>query len=114
MPLSIFSTVRPTFQGPDSAITINQVFVGKYCYVELTGDVTWTLANSLITTPNAEIDIRNDADSLGIISIEAFVEPNGAVINVSGDLGLDIPAGGIGELKRRGSSNVYDFYGYVE
>lgn len=110
MPLTTFSTVRPTFEGPDSDITIDGYFVGKYCYVELSANVDWTLAASLITTPNAEIDIRNDPDSIGAITIDVI----DGTIKVSGDLGLVIPAGGIGELKRRGSSNVWDFYGYIE
>lgn len=109
MPLTIFNNTRQTFLIPDNDQTINSFWVGKYGYCTPTVDRDFTLDLSTINNVDFEIDIRIDADALAGVNILI----TGGTLNVSGDLGTFIPAGGIAELKRRGNSTVIDMYGYI-
>ena len=111
MPLTRFSFLRPTVQGSDADQNITSNFSNKYYYYDITADRTFTLTTANISQRDFETDIRNSADSTNSIII---AEGASTSINVNGDLGLVIPPGGIGELKRRGNSTVFDFYGYIE
>lgn len=110
MPLSIFRNYRKTFEITDADQTLSNSWCGRYGYCELSVDRDFTLDLSMINIADFEIDIRNSADSLGAITILI----SGGTLDVSGDLGVVIPAGGIAELKRRGNSTVVDLYGYIE
>lgn len=100
----------PSMPGVDADIVIPQLWVGTYRWVSATADRTYTVSPALAGM-YITIDIRNDPDATGNI---VLVPGAGVDLRVSGDLGLIIPPGGVGELKRRGNSLVYDFYGYIE
>lgn len=111
MPLSLFKIPpRETFQISNASQDITAAWVGKYGYCTLTADRTFTLDLNDISTANFEIDIRVSADSTGA----AIIAIQNGTIDVNDTLGLVIPPGGVGELKRRGSSSVVDFYGFIE
>lgn len=89
---------------------ITSTWVNVYNRVTTSGAVNLTLLSTTTNVANAEIIIRNPSTSTDAITIIA----SGVTINVSSDLGLVIPPGGIGELKRVGNSTTWDFYGYIE
>jgi hypothetical protein len=97
---------------PTGAQAITNDWVGKFNMIEATTATSLTLSAATTLTANAEIIIRNYYGSSQPITIVAGSGILG--IDVSPDLGLVIPIGGIGELKRYGSSNVWAFYGYIE
>ena len=113
MPFGTFgpsNNFRKTEEGLIANQLIGESFAGKYVYYTTDSPIQLTLSEN-VTSTDAEIDFRNSADSTEVITIASV--PN-VTINVNSDLGLVIPIGGIGELKRRGSSNTWDFYGYIE
>jgi hypothetical protein len=90
---------------------ISASWVGVYNRVTCAAPVTMTLTTATTTLPNAEIIIRNPESG----TAELIVAPGaGITIDVSSDLGLVVPPGGIGELKRVGLTDTWDFYGYIE
>ncbi len=111
MPIFRTSIVTPTISLPASDIDLNQYYVGKYGYVITSVDIQYVIDFNNISSVDASIVIRNDATSLGRILINIY---EGGVINVNNDLGQYIPAGGVAEIKRRGGTNVFDLYGYIE
>lgn len=110
MPLTYPTVMIPVVSRTGATGTIPASWVGVYNRVTAASNINLTLSASTTSIPSAEIIIRNPATSTGRISILA----SGVTIDVSGDLGLVIPAGGIGELKRVGNSTTWDFYGYIE
>lgn len=91
--------------------SFDATWIGKFNRVACAVPVSMTLSSQLVTLPDAEIIIRNPAAT----SVESLtLVAGGVTLNVSGDLGLVIPPGGVGELKRDGATNVWDFYGYIE
>lgn len=83
--------------------------VGLFQVFETTAARILTLRSTVPWIGNSEIIIRNYFGSLADIEIQG----SGITFDVSGDLGLFIPPGGIGELKRLGSSNTWSFFGYI-
>jgi hypothetical protein len=112
MPLTYpYVPVTTVVRSTGSQTMVND-WVGKYNLIEATTTTVLTLTAATTFTANAEIIIRNYYASTQPVSILAG---SGIVaIDVSPDLGLVIPIGGIGELKRLGSSNIWSFYGYIE
>lgn len=68
-----------------------------------------TLKSTVAWINSSEIIIRNYFGSLADIEIQQ----SGITFDVSSELGLFIPPGGIGELKRLGSSTTWSFFGYI-
>ena len=102
----------PTVIRAEGSQNLTGAFVGKYNVFENTAAMDLTLLGTTTSAGNAEIIIRNFYTSTDAITI---VQGAGiADIDVSGDLGLVIPPGGIGELKRLGSLNIWSFYGFIE
>lgn len=89
---------------------LSSTWVNVYNRVTTSSAINLSLLSDTTNISNAEIIIRNPSTSTDAITIIA----SGVTIDVSGDLGLIIPPGGIGELKRVGSSTTWDFYGYIE
>lgn len=112
MPLTYPHGFVTTVVRSTGSQTMGNDWVGKYNLIEATTTTVLTLTAATTLMANAEIIIRNYYASTQPISILAG---SGIVaIDVSPDLGLVIPIGGIGELKRLGSSNIWSFYGYIE
>ena len=111
MPISIFRTIIQVVERDESLTSISAAWQNVYNRIENTAAVSLELNSSVNFSNNAEIIIRNSADSLDTITI---TEGGSVSINVSADLGLVIPIGGIGQLKRIGNTNTWDFYGYIE
>lgn len=101
----------PVVIRDEGSQNLTGAFVGKYNVFENTAAMTLTLLTSTTSAGNAEIIIRNYFDSSDNITIDGGA---GITFDVSGDLGLVIPPGGIGELKRLGGLNVWSFYGFIE
>lgn len=112
MPLFIppSSPIRATAFRTDSNQDIVNSFHDKFNVFTVAMDRELTLDLSLISETNFECDIRNSATSGGVLTI---IDSAG-LIDVSDDLGLVIPAGGVGELKRREGTDIFDFYGFIE
>ena len=87
-------------------------WLNKFNLIETTAPMNLTLNANVTSIQNAEIIIRNYYNSTDNITIVQGNEID--AIDVSGDLGLVIPPGGIGELKRIGGANAWSFYGYIE
>jgi hypothetical protein len=111
MPLTLFRTITQIIERDESSTAILSTWQNLYNRIENTAAVSLELNSDVAFSKNAEIIIRNSADSLDAITI---TEGGNASINVSPDLGLVIPIGGIGQLKRIGNTDAWDFYGYIE
>lgn len=111
MPIFRTTTVTPTLSLADESIDLTQYHVGKYCYINVTAQRVLVINPALISSVDASIVIRVDANSPAAVLINIY---EGGFINVNNNLGQYIPAGGVAEIKRRGGSNVFDLYGYIE
>lgn len=109
MSITQFTTSIPVVFRAEGNQTIPSAWQSRFNFIENTGAMNLTVSNTTRFTGNAEIIIRNSSTSVGDITI---VDDN-VTIDVSGDLGLTIPPGGIGELKRLGGSTVFSFYGFI-
>lgn len=98
----------PVSNKVEGSRNFNSADIGFYNRIETTAPMTLTLDSNVSFPQFCEIIIRNPATSTDNITIAA----SGFTIDVSGDLGLVIPPGGIGELKRVDNS-IWDFYGYI-
>jgi len=109
MSITNFQTFIPSLYHDegDQAILFN--WQGKFNWFENTAPMSVTLSNTINFSGNSEIIIRNLNTSTDNITV-VF---SGFTPDVSADLGLIIPPGGIGELKRIGASTVWSFYGYI-
>ena len=111
MPLSIFRNTTLTVTRPDESVTIPNAWQNVFNQITTTDARTLTLNSSVSFTSNSEIIVRNSSASSDAITIALAGD---FTADVSADLGLIIPVGGIGQLKRIGASNVWNFYGYIE
>jgi hypothetical protein len=93
----------------DGSLNLTPDYFGLFNIVNVSSGLFLSLSQASTAQPNAECIIRNPSSSAGNITIIEV----GVSIDVSGDLGFVIQPGGIGELKRRGTSSVWDFYGYI-
>ena len=110
MPLTTFNNLIQTVTRDDSASNINPTWAGLFNQLTVTEDKTLNFDGVGFNT-NDEVIIRNSSASTGAIT----VNPAGsASIDVSSDLGLVVPVGGIGQLKRIGASDTWAFYGFIE
>lgn len=115
MPLFLFRQSFPVIETQASVEGSRDLIESdcqKFNYFANTGAMDLTLTSATTATANAEIIIRNTVYSTDPVNIVAGAGITD--IDVSGDLGLVIPAGGVGQLKRYGSSNTWAFYGYIE
>jgi hypothetical protein len=110
MPLYTSQLPLPLISRNATSGTLNDTWAGVYNRVITSGNIVLNLTPSSSYIANAEIIIRVPSASGGTVTIN----PIGVSIDVNGSLGLTIPQGGIGELKRVGLSNNWDFYGYIE
>lgn len=110
MPITTYGNSIPVAFRNSVSQTIPSGWMGRFNFLEPQSAINLTLSSLTAFSRDAEIIIRNAATSLAPITIV----DSGTIIDVSGDLGLVIPAGGIGELKRIGASNIWSFYGYIE
>lgn len=109
MPLTVYQTYIPYVSRAEGTYNIPNTWQSNFNVITNTAAMTLTLTNTITFSGNAEIIIRNYFTSTDDITIAA----SGFTIDVSGDLGLLIPPGGIGELKRLGGSSVWSFYGFI-
>lgn len=106
------NNIIPVVIRPEGDQEFTYDWLGKFNLIETTAPMDLTLNANLTTQQNAEIIIRNYYNSTDNITIVQGLDIT--AIDVSGDLGLVIPPGGIGELKRIGGANAWSFYGYIE
>ncbi len=111
MPISLTNQPTPVIPHFDESRAFKQSDINKLIYVVCTGSVTFDLNANFTNSKDAEIIIRNNNDSAGAVEV---VAGDGVTIDVSGVLGLYVPNGGIGQLKRVGYSNHWMFYGFIE
>lgn len=108
MPIKKSNLIPVTVRSEGNA-TFDSSFVSVYNRYANTAPMTLTLDSSINFPDNAEIIIRNAASSSDDITLAA----NGFTIDVSADLGLLIPPGGIAELKRVNGTTTWDLYGFI-
>lgn len=111
MPLNVFRALISTVERDESSASIASAWQGVYNRIENTSAMSLELDTDTGFAANAEVIIRNSDASTDTITITTGGTTN---INVSPDLGLVIPVGGIGQLKRIGATDEWDFYGYIE
>lgn len=108
MPFSVSNPFVRAVIGAEGSRDFTAKDVYKYTWIENTAAMTLTLTNNAQYSVDSEIIVRNSPDSAEPIVIAA----TGITINVSGDLGLNIPAGGIAELKKL-PNGEWDLYGFI-
>lgn len=96
---------------PDASGVLTQNNASRFNLISCTEETrVLTLSSSFVFHANCSIVIRNDSASIYPVNIEF----DGFIADVSPELGLAIPPGGIVELKKLGTSNVWSVYGYIQ
>jgi hypothetical protein len=100
----------PVVERDEGSGVMSLDWAGVFNYIKNTAPMDLTLSSAVGFSSYAEIVIRNAADSTDSIQL-LF---SGYVDDVSGDLGVLVPPGGIAELKLLGFGGKVSLYGYLE
>lgn len=109
MSITQFTSSIKTVVRSEGNATIPSTWQGRFNWIENTAAMVLTLSTATNLFGDFEIIIRNSYLSTDIITLAM----DGYTADVSSDLGLSIPPGGIVELKRIGSSTTVSVYGYI-
>lgn len=111
MALTAFRNNLKTVVRTEGNQTIQTSWQNVYNFIENTAPMNISLESTINFSGDSSVIVRNSSSSTDNVSL---VGDGTITIDVSNNLGLEIPPGGIGELKRLGASNVWSFYGYIE